>query len=174
MAGGEFPKISFCWRGGVFCWWKDTINILIDCSSLNRVKWWEVLLSWLHEFCVLVGLQRVTDHWLLPYLGPLDYHLYVQLDLGGTYIFYKRHSREKKSDKSLKWPLFYVKIWNKFYLFLTLFHIIWKLTKHEQLWHHPWITHLRSPILYHWARRTQWWRRSVMRFIWHTSCILLD
>ena len=82
--------------------------------------------------------------------------------------------QRKKSDKSLKWPLFYVKIWNKFYLFLTLFHIIWKLTKHEQLWHHPWITHLRSPILYHWARRTQWWRRSVMRFIWHTSCILLD
>ena len=28
-------------------------------------------------------------------------------------------------------------------------------------------------MLYHWATETPWWARSIMKFLWHASCILL-
>ena len=30
-----------------------------------------------------------------------------------------------------------------------------------------------APFLYHWATETLWWRRSIQKFIWHASSILL-
>ena len=29
------------------------------------------------------------------------------------------------------------------------------------------------PMLYHWATETPWWARSITKYIWHASCILL-
>ena len=33
---------------------------------------------------------------------------------------------------------------------------------------------VRDPMLYHWATDTLQWVRFIMKFIWHTSCILLE
>ena len=44
--------------------------------------------------------------------------------------------------------------------------------------HSPWgiepqIFGFRAPMLYHWATETPRWARSITKFIWHASCILL-